>query len=97
MAGRHVAYLLELLPAVERDIGTLAAPAPFNSDRRLIDDVRAALDWAFFARRSFTVAWRSSPLPSLWLRLSLVSECRKRVEHALAFAVSMSTRRCACA
>jgi predicted ATPase/DNA-binding winged helix-turn-helix (wHTH) protein len=83
-ARRHAAWLLEKLPSVEREIGTTSARSPFYNHRRLIDDVRAALDWAYSPSSNSlvgpTLVANSVPL---WLHLSLVSECRKWVEHAL--------------
>src|SRR5262249_6554789 len=49
------------------------------------DNVRAALDWAFSADGDplIGVALTASAAP-LWFQLSLVDECRSRVEQALA-------------
>jgi predicted ATPase/DNA-binding winged helix-turn-helix (wHTH) protein len=83
-ARRHVAWLLEALPAVEREIGTASAGAQSNNHVRLIDDVRAALDWAFSPRGNSLVGTTLvGHSVSLWLHLSLVSECGRWVEHAL--------------
>jgi predicted ATPase/DNA-binding winged helix-turn-helix (wHTH) protein len=51
---------------------------------RGIDDLRAALDWAFSPRgdTSIGVALTVASVP-LWLQLSLMEECRRRVERAL--------------
>src|SRR5262249_27425740 len=53
---------------------------------RHIDNVRAALDWAFSPSGdgSIGVALTTSALP-LWLHQSLLLECRGRVERALAY------------
>jgi hypothetical protein len=50
-----------------------------------IANLRAALDWAFSPTRdaSVGVALTVAAVP-LWMRLSLVDECRERVEQALA-------------
>ena len=50
-----------------------------------IDNVRAALDWAFSPAgdSSLGVALTTAAVP-LWMHLSLVEECRYRVEQALA-------------
>jgi predicted ATPase/DNA-binding winged helix-turn-helix (wHTH) protein len=50
-----------------------------------IDDVRAALDWAFSpgGDASIGVALTAAAVP-LWMHLSLLDECRSRVEQALA-------------
>jgi len=81
-ARQHAAYLLEALPAIDR------VTAPFNVYRRLIDDVRVRLDWAFSADgdRSVGAALVASAV-SLWLHLSLVGECRRWVDRALEVAI----------
>ena len=50
-----------------------------------IDNVRAALDWAFSpgGDASIGVALTAAAVP-LWMQLSLMDECRGRVEQALA-------------
>ena len=52
---------------------------------RRIDDLRAALDWSFSPHgdTSIGVALTVASVP-LWLQLSLMEECRGRVERALA-------------
>ncbi|HET6196336.1 MAG TPA: hypothetical protein VFE12_11295, partial [Acetobacteraceae bacterium] len=52
---------------------------------RQIDNVRAGLDWAFSAQGDppIGVALTVAALP-LWMQLSLLGECRERVERALA-------------
>ncbi len=51
---------------------------------REIDNVRAALDWAFSPRGdgSIGVALTAAAVP-LWMHLSLLEECRSRVKQAL--------------
>jgi predicted ATPase/DNA-binding winged helix-turn-helix (wHTH) protein len=63
----------------EPDTGAL----PF--DARDIDNIRAALDWAFSSDgdAAIGVGLTIGAVP-LWVRLSLVDECRGRVERALA-------------
>jgi predicted ATPase/DNA-binding winged helix-turn-helix (wHTH) protein len=53
--------------------------------RRRIDDLRTALDWSFSPHgdTSIGVALTVASVP-LWLQLSLMEECRSRVERALA-------------
>jgi tetratricopeptide (TPR) repeat protein len=61
-----------------------------SEHRRLIGDVRSALHWAFSSDgNSMTGAALVDSSVSLWLHLSLVSECRRWVEHALASCVGM--------
>ncbi|MEX3842901.1 winged helix-turn-helix domain-containing protein [Paraburkholderia sp. BR10882] len=49
-----------------------------------IDDVRAALNWAFSAQgdSSLGIALTVAAIPA-WIRLSSLDECRSRIEHAL--------------
>jgi predicted ATPase len=90
VARQHVAWVLEALSSAERDIGTSSATTLLNDHRRLIGDVRSALDWAFSPDgNSMMGAALVDGSVSLWLRLSLVSECRRWVEHALACCVGM--------
>ncbi len=55
------------------------------ADYRLIDNLRKALDWAFSpdGDASIGVALTTAAVP-LWMHLSLLDECRRRVEQALA-------------
>jgi hypothetical protein len=55
------------------------------TDYRLIDNLRAALDWAFSpdGDASIGVALTTAAVP-LWMHLSLLEECRSRVEQPLA-------------
>jgi predicted ATPase/DNA-binding winged helix-turn-helix (wHTH) protein len=90
VARQHVAWVLEALSSAERDIGTSSATTLLNDHRRLIGDVRSALDWAFSPDgNSMMGAAVVDGSVSLWLRLSLVGECRRWVEHALASCVGM--------
>ena len=92
VARRHVAWILEALSSAEREIGTASAATLLNNDRRLIGDVRSSLDWAFSPDgNSMMGAAVVDSSVSLWLRLSLVSECRRWVEHALASCVDMDS------
>jgi tetratricopeptide (TPR) repeat protein len=88
VARQHVAWVLEALSSAERDIGTSSATTLLNDHRRLIGDVRSALDWAFsLDGNSMMGAAVVDGSVSLWIRLSLVSECRRWVERALASCV----------
>jgi predicted ATPase/DNA-binding winged helix-turn-helix (wHTH) protein len=90
VARQHVAWVLEALSSAEREIATASATTLLNDHRRLIGDVRSALGWAFSPDGiSMMGAAVVDSSVSLWLRLSLVSECRRWVEHALASCVDM--------
>src|SRR5262249_12431332 len=50
-----------------------------------IDNVRAGLDWAFSAEGDTTIGVTlMAAAVSLWVQLSMLAECRERVERALA-------------
>jgi predicted ATPase/DNA-binding winged helix-turn-helix (wHTH) protein len=69
----HAQYYRDLSERAEADYG------------RQIDNLRAALDWAFSpgGDASIGVALAAAAVP-LWTHLSLMEECRYRVEQALA-------------
>jgi predicted ATPase len=81
-ARRHAEYFSALLASSAQ---SAAATGPGPRDARDIDDVRAALDWAFApdGDPEVGIALTIGAVP-LWVRLSLVNECRQRVERALA-------------
>ena len=84
-AGRHAAYFLDLFGRAEADSKTLPVSEWLSAYGPQIDNVRAALDWAFSANRdrSLGVALTVALVPLL-IRLSLFGECRERTELALA-------------
>jgi hypothetical protein len=61
--------------------------------RTPLDDLRAALDWAFAPEGdpALGVALTITAVP-LWFQLSLLGECRVRVEHALSTLRAMADR-----
>lgn len=84
LARRHAEYYLRLLERAEA-----AATRQRSADWSIvsgthIDNVRAALDWAFFpgGDPAIGVSLTIAAVP-LWLHLSLMDECRKRVYRAL--------------
>jgi predicted ATPase/DNA-binding winged helix-turn-helix (wHTH) protein len=84
IARRHAAYYLALLKRAEIEVAA-RPPADWLSDyASQIDNVRAALDWAFSTAgdRSLAVALTTASVP-LWLRLSLLQECSSRGQQAL--------------
>jgi predicted ATPase/DNA-binding winged helix-turn-helix (wHTH) protein len=76
IARRHAEYFRGLFET---------AADGLENDARNIDNVRAALDWAFSpgGDASIGVALTAAAVP-LWMRLSLMEECSGRVERALA-------------
>ncbi len=84
MSRRHAEYYLILLKRAEAE--ALARPtAEWLADYAgEIDNLRAALDWAFSRAGdgSLGVALSAAAVP-LWMRLSLLEECGSRAKQAL--------------
>jgi predicted ATPase/DNA-binding winged helix-turn-helix (wHTH) protein len=84
-ARRHAERYRDLFESAEAESETRPTDEWLADYAPRIDNVRAALDWAFSpgGDASIGVALTASSVP-LWLRLSLMEECRRRVERALA-------------
>jgi predicted ATPase/DNA-binding winged helix-turn-helix (wHTH) protein len=84
LARRHAEYYRDLLERADVELQTRPSEWLAANGRR-IDNLRAALDWAFSPTGDVAVgvALTIAAVP-LWVRLSLVQECRGRVERALA-------------
>jgi predicted ATPase len=84
VARRHANYYRDLFDRAEMELETLPAPAWLAGYGRQIGQVRAALDWAFSptGAAEVGVALTVAAVP-LWVHLSLMEECRSRVERAL--------------
>jgi len=84
VARRHADYYRRLFERSEIELETLPAPAWLARYGRQIGQVRAALDWAFSptGAAEIGVALTVAAVP-LWVLLSLMEECRGRVERAL--------------
>jgi predicted ATPase/DNA-binding winged helix-turn-helix (wHTH) protein len=97
IARRHAEYCRDFLERAEAELETnstgewLAAYGPW------IDNIRAALDWGFSPSgdASIGLAVTVASVP-LWIHLSLMEECRGRVERALASPVSGSSGNLRC-
>jgi len=85
VARRHAEYFRDLFQRAEAEWETRPTAEWLEDYGRNIDNVRAALDWAFSANGNATigVALTVAAVP-LWLQLSLLEECHGRVELALA-------------
>ena len=88
--GRARAAPRRILPGISssgpKPNGRRGPPTEWLADYgRQIDNLRAALDWAFSpgGDASIGVALTAAAVP-LWMHLSLMEECRGRVERALA-------------
>jgi predicted ATPase/DNA-binding winged helix-turn-helix (wHTH) protein len=84
MSGRRAAYCCAVLDTAERDWERQSKTEWLRSYARLIDDVRAALDWAFSSTgdESLGIALTAASTP-IWFALSLVREYRERAQRAL--------------
>ena len=84
-ARRHAEYFLDLYGRAEAESETLPIAEWLTAYGPQIDNVRAALDWAFSTGgdRALGVALTVALVPLL-IRLSLFGECRERCELALA-------------
>ncbi len=81
---RHAEYYRHLFEHAEVECETLPTDEWLADCRRWIDDLRAALDWAFSpdGDDSIGVALAAAAVP-LWLHLTLLDECRARAAQAL--------------
>jgi predicted ATPase/DNA-binding winged helix-turn-helix (wHTH) protein len=85
LACRHAEHFRHLFGRAQVELATRRTDEWLADYAREIDNVRAALDWAFSPRgdASIGVALTAAAVP-LWMQLALVEECRSRVEQALA-------------
>jgi predicted ATPase/TolB-like protein len=93
VARRHAEYYRDLFEQTAAEWETQPAAELSATYKPRIDNLRAALDWAFSpggdASIGVTLTVLSVPL---WMHLSLLNECRARVEQALSSLSSQSTR-----
>src|SRR6267142_2018955 len=84
-ARRHAEYYRDLFEHAEAELETRPTAEWLVAYRPHIDDLRAALDWAFSPSGDAGVgaALTAATVP-LWTHLSLLTECRARVEQAIA-------------
>lgn len=84
-ARRHAGYLCRLLERAEAESRTRPTLEWLADYGGQLDNLRAALDWAFSpggdVRLGVALTIASAPL---WMYLSLVDECRRNIERALA-------------
>jgi predicted ATPase len=85
IARRHAEYYLGAFEQAEAEWKTRPAVEWVADYGPLIDNLRYALDWAFSPEgdASIGLALTAVAVP-LWMRLSLLGECRTRAERALA-------------
>jgi predicted ATPase/DNA-binding winged helix-turn-helix (wHTH) protein len=85
IARRHAEYYRNLFERAEAEWQDRPTAEWLSEFGWQIDNLRAALDWAFSLHgdRVLAVALTTVAVP-LWMNLSLLKECRTRVEQALA-------------
>jgi predicted ATPase len=83
-ARRHAECYQALFQRADSEWETQPTKEWLETYRRKLDNVRAALDWAFSDNGDPTIgsALTVAAVP-LWTELSLMDECRRRVETAL--------------
>ncbi|HEY1412503.1 MAG TPA: winged helix-turn-helix domain-containing protein [Rhodopila sp.] len=84
-ARRHAEYYRDVFAPAEAESETRPQGEWLAVYGRHIDNVRAGLEWAFSADgdKQIGVALTIAVVP-LWVQLSLLGECRERVQRALA-------------
>jgi predicted ATPase/DNA-binding winged helix-turn-helix (wHTH) protein len=84
VARRHAQQLRDLFDQAMLDWESLPTTQWLAAYQIYLDDLRAALDWAFSAtgEESDAIRLTVAAVP-LWFQLSLIDECRARVEEAL--------------
>jgi predicted ATPase/DNA-binding winged helix-turn-helix (wHTH) protein len=83
-ARRHAEYYQNLCGQAEAEWQTRPAAEWLGDYGRQLGNVRAALDWAFSPRGDTSIgAGLTAAAVPLWCQLSLLDECRGRVEQAL--------------
>jgi predicted ATPase/DNA-binding winged helix-turn-helix (wHTH) protein len=92
-ARRHAEYCRDLFRRAALEWEKHSTPEWLGTYGGQIDDVRAALDWAFSydGDSDIGVALTIVAVP-LWFQLSLMQECRRHVERAIAASETVATR-----
>jgi len=83
--SRHAEYFRDLISAIAVSSRAWLSRDDVASCAREIDNVRAALDWAFSPTGAAEIgASLTAAFSPIWQNLSLMGECRDRVERMLA-------------
>jgi predicted ATPase len=87
IARRHAEYYRDLFERAEREAAAGPTSEWLAHYAREINNLRAALEWALLpgGDDSIWVALTVAVIP-LWLQLSMMEECRSRIEQALTLA-----------
>jgi predicted ATPase/DNA-binding winged helix-turn-helix (wHTH) protein len=92
IARRHAEYYRDLFERAEAESTTRPSREWLADYAQEIDNLRAALDWAFSSAGDGSpwVALTTAAVP-LWLRLSLLEECGSRARQALGILEAIGT------
>jgi predicted ATPase len=85
VARRHAEFYRDLLERAEAEWEARPTAEWLADYRWRLDNVRAALGWAFSSNGNASIGVRlTAAAVSLWMHLSLMDECHSRAEQALA-------------
>ncbi len=103
IACRHAVYYREFLNRIgTKTLGSDAeldrtggvTEASIETQGRVIDEVRAALDWAYSGRGDLTLAVDlTAAATPVWIHHRLIDECRERIEQAITLITEEAVRR----
>ena len=92
ISRRHAEYFRNLFRQAEIEWDKRSSAEWLEAYGALVDEVRAALDWAFSANGDARIATTLTIVAvPLWLQLSLMAECRRRVDQAIAVVQAQAT------
>jgi predicted ATPase len=84
-ARRHAEHFRDLIVPIAAESTTWLSHDDLAPGMRELDNVRAALDWAFSPEGDAEIGVRlTAAFAPVWQMLSLMGECRERVERMLA-------------
>ena len=92
IAAKHAEYYCGLFERAEREVALRPRGKWLTDYAREIDNLRAALDWAFSHGKESIGAALTAAASPLWMRLSLLEECRTRVKQAIEALGTFETR-----
>jgi len=88
---RHAAYFLVLFQQAQAEWETRPAPDWTTDYASHLDNLRAAIDWAYAPHGDVAMALALTAMAvPLWVQMSLVDECYRRVTAALARTEAMA-------
>jgi predicted ATPase/DNA-binding winged helix-turn-helix (wHTH) protein len=83
IAHAHAEYYRSLFERAENEVAVRSRSKWLADYVREIDNLRAALDWAFSHGDTTIAALLTAAAVPLWIQLSLLEECRSRAQQAI--------------